>query len=63
METELSVTTDADLSLSQGHHLAEEVEAALVRAVPHLDRAVVRVVPAASHRDHVPGEAEADLRG
>jgi divalent metal cation (Fe/Co/Zn/Cd) transporter len=63
METELSVTTDAGLSLSQGHRLAEEVEAALVRAVPHLDRAVVRVVPAASPREHVPAETEGDLRG
>ncbi len=58
METELCVTADVSLSLSAGHALAQDVEAALITGVPHLDRAVVRVAPMGAA---VPRAALADV--
>lgn len=45
MEADLDVVVDPDLTLRAGHGIAEEVHSALVRGVPHLERATVHVVP------------------
>ncbi|MFK5635436.1 cation diffusion facilitator family transporter [Ornithinimicrobium sp. LYQ103] len=59
MEAEVTVFTEASLSLAGGHDLAQQVEAALVRTVPHLERAVVRVVPARPPAGTDPGQPAA----
>ena len=45
MEADLDVVVSVGLTLESGHAIGEDVRAALVRGVPHLERATVQVIP------------------
>lgn len=59
MDAELVLTVDPRLRLDEGGSLADRVEEELRQALPHLDRALIRVRPAARDRT-VPAEGTAE---
>jgi cation diffusion facilitator family transporter len=54
LRAELSIDVDPELSVEDGHHIAELVRAALLRGVPRLGDAAVHVDPH-EHGSHVTG--------
>lgn len=55
LEAELEITVAPDLSVRAGQDIADAVDQHLRRVVPHLERAVVRVRPAAPAAHHSAG--------